>query len=537
MSCPKIFSGYLPELTYDIMKHFQNDFSTLHSCILVNRLWCRLAIPLLWENPFSIPTGNYNFIGIYLHNLNGDLKTKLNEYRIKDNLFHSDTLFNYSSFIKYLNTWRIISSIEKWSKNAVRTLKPQDRNFNSVSNFRRLIQMSLFKMFIDNEVNLHTLDIEIFTFYTNWNSYYDDIFESILQNHNFIQNVRNLNLYIGSSPVYTNDSYALIKNRISQVINSHQNLKKILLSYGSIPLYQSLLLTKDYNCSNTLNTITLYRVNFKGINNLDKIFEQLNVLESVHIIYCLFLNISIIQQIISLTKPFKLKSLFINGRSQIDESLLLLLQKSGSYLENFGCRFGLNYSLPLKQQILESIIKYCKNSIKFLRTYGVERQIIYLVFNLIENTKQSLNYLSINVIDDDLVVSNDNKECNSIILQNLGQALPPRLEYLDLNLPIKASDFEIFLKSSQDTFIEKLLINNTDGQDILPYIKEYIMKKKRVKYLAIINSFERSDDGTYDHKELFSLKDEVDEFELYNIRVQNYYDSLINMYKFIKQIN
>ncbi|CAB5212200.1 unnamed protein product [Rhizophagus irregularis] len=430
MSCPKIFSGYLPELTYDIMKHFQNDFSTLHSCILVNRLWCRLAIPLLWENPFSIPTGNYNFIGIYLHNLNGDLKTKLNEYRIKDNLFHSDTLFNYSSFIKYLNTWRIISSIEKWSKNAVRTLKPQDRNFNSVSNFRRLIQMSLFKMFIDNEVNLHTLDIEIFTFYTNWNSYYDDIFESILQNHNFIQNVRNLNLYIGSSPVYTNDSYALIKNRISQVINSHQNLKKILLSYGSIPLYQSLLLTKDYNCSNTLNTITLYRVNFK-----------------------------------------------------------------------------------------------------------VERQIIYLVFNLIENTKQSLNYLSINVIDDDLVVSNDNKECNSIILQNLGQALPPRLEYLDLNLPIKASDFEIFLKSSQDTFIEKLLINNTDGQDILPYIKEYIMKKKRVKYLAIINSFERSDDGTYDHKELFSLKDEVDEFELYNIRVQNYYDSLINMYKFIKQIN
>ncbi|GBC34040.2 hypothetical protein GLOIN_2v1767512 [Rhizophagus irregularis DAOM 181602=DAOM 197198] len=323
-------------------------------------------------------------------------------------------------------------------------------------------------MFIDNEVNLHTLDIEIFTFYTNWNSYYDDIFESILQNHNFIQNVRNLNLYIGSSPVYTNDSYALIKNRISQVINSHQNLKKILLSYGSIPLYQSLLLTKDYNCSNTLNTITLYRVNFK---------------------------------------------------------------------ENFGCRFCLNYSLPLKQQILESIIKYCKNSIKFLRTYGVERQIIYLVFNLIENTKQSLNYLSINVIDDDLVVSNDNKECNSIILQNLGQALPPRLEYLDLNLPIKASDFEIFLKSSQDTFIEKLLINNTDGQDILPYIKEYIMKKKRVKYLAIINSFERSDDGTYDHKELFSLKDEVDEFELYNIRVQNYYDSLINMYKFIKQIN
>ena len=70
MSCSKIFLGDLPELIYKIIKNFQNDYSTLHSCVLVNRLWCRLAIPLLWENPFSIPTGNYNFIEIYLYNLN-----------------------------------------------------------------------------------------------------------------------------------------------------------------------------------------------------------------------------------------------------------------------------------------------------------------------------------------------------------------------------------------------------------------------------------------------------------------------------------
>ncbi|RGB40024.1 hypothetical protein C1646_753819 [Rhizophagus diaphanus] len=74
----KIFSD-LPELTYDIIKYFKNDFSTLHSCILVNRLWCRLAIPLLWENPFSIPNKNYNFIIIYLHNLNDDLKAQLSQ--------------------------------------------------------------------------------------------------------------------------------------------------------------------------------------------------------------------------------------------------------------------------------------------------------------------------------------------------------------------------------------------------------------------------------------------------------------------------
>src|SRR6266536_3954513 len=108
MSNSKISS----ELIYEIIKYFQNDFSTLYSCILVNRLWCRLVIPILWKDPFSIPTKNFNFIEIYLHNLNDDyLKTKLNKYNIN---IPSNTLFNYPSFIKNLNTRKMFSSIEKW---------------------------------------------------------------------------------------------------------------------------------------------------------------------------------------------------------------------------------------------------------------------------------------------------------------------------------------------------------------------------------------------------------------------------------------
>ena len=129
MSCSKLFLENLPELTYGIIKYFQNDFSTLHSCILVNRLWCRLAIPLLWEDPFSIPTKNFNFIEIYLHNLNDDdYNTKLNEYRINDDLLSSNTLFDYPSFIRYLNTFKILSSIENWiSSTVVRALTTEKK--------------------------------------------------------------------------------------------------------------------------------------------------------------------------------------------------------------------------------------------------------------------------------------------------------------------------------------------------------------------------------------------------------------------------
>ena len=61
MTYSKIFSD-VPELINEIIRYLRNDFSTLHSCILVNRLWCRLTIPLLWEDPFSISTKNHSFL-------------------------------------------------------------------------------------------------------------------------------------------------------------------------------------------------------------------------------------------------------------------------------------------------------------------------------------------------------------------------------------------------------------------------------------------------------------------------------------------
>ncbi|POG73892.1 hypothetical protein GLOIN_2v1873989 [Rhizophagus irregularis DAOM 181602=DAOM 197198] len=522
MSCSKIFSGDLPELIYEIIKYLQNDYSTLYSCILVNKLWCRLAIPLLWENPFSIPTKNYKFIEIYLHNLNDDdFNTKLNEYKIVNNSLPSNILFNYPRFLKYLNIYEFIYLVEKWFKSATGIRKQL-----ATTDFEKLsfICVSIFRIIIiENEVNLHTLEIEKSGF-----DYYltciDNILELILKNPNFIHNIRNLNLYFGSSYI---GKYTLMNNRISQIIKLHQNLKKIMLDYyDCIPLYQSLL-SEYFNCSNTLNTIIFHYVNLNCIRNLQKVFELLNVLESVHIYYCFGLNTSFIQQIINLTKPFKLKSLFMNDISQV-ESLELLLQKSGDYLENFGYILEVNFKLSSKHQLLELITKYCKN-IKFLDFhYGCERQIIYQLLNLIENIKLSINYLSFDV----WYGYTETGGYSSIILQDLGQILPSKLEYLCLNIyHVKTNDFELFLKNIQDTFIKKLVIENFQNlfNTILPSIKEYIMKKKRVKYLAIKNSIS--------FKELISLKDEVDEFKLYNIKVQSFDDLKINLRNYIKKID
>ncbi|EXX67168.1 hypothetical protein RirG_116860 [Rhizophagus irregularis DAOM 197198w] len=151
------------------------------------------------------------------------------------------------------------------------------------------------------------------------------------------------------------------------------------------------------------------------------------------------------------------------------ESIELLLQKSGSYLENFG--YKIRNSL-ISQRHLELIIKYCKN-LKFLDFHGYENRV---TFRVIENIiKQNLNYLSINI----------GRDC-------YGQVLPSKLEYLSLTLTIKRSSY-----------------------DILHYTKEFIMNEKRVNYLAIRNSY---------NIDLYDLRDVVKEFKLHNIKVRSFYD-------------
>ncbi|GBC40334.2 hypothetical protein GLOIN_2v1868022 [Rhizophagus irregularis DAOM 181602=DAOM 197198] len=536
MACSKIFSGELPELTNEIIQYFRKDFSTLYSCILVNRLWCRLAIPLLWENPFPISySKNYHFIKIYLNKLNEDDKIKLNEYGFNYNLSPSSTLFNYPSFIKYLNTREVVFNIKSWIFN---TLVDKNHDYELVN----LIYGLLLKVFIENEGILDSFEVM-----SNL-EYFNNITDLILQNLNFTYNIRKLKLKLDISCqnftqflkfLFTNcnsistivlsfhyisvyNRSSLVEKYLSQLIISQHNLKKISFEYNMI--YNQFLALKNSNCSNTLNTIIFYFIDFKNIINiLQEVFDQLNVLESIHIFYCNSLNSDFVQQIIKVIKPFKLRTLFMDEILHV-ESLQLFVQKISNWLENLEFKRSdtREYS-ESKQRLLEFIIKYCKK-IRYFKTGTPDNNNIY---QLIENNQHSINYINIEV---DLFNDHtDLSDLSSSVLQNLGQILPSKLEYLCLGLCINTSDLEIFLKNSQNTFIKKLVISYKlydEGDEVLFYIKKYIMKKERVKYLVFDNN-----DSNF---ELFTLKNEVNEFKLHNIIVKKFSDLyIINPYDFI----
>src|SRR5581483_2843696 len=119
MACSKIFSGDIPEISTCIIQNFRNNFNTLYSLALLNRFWCQLAIPLLWEDPFYIKyrESTPHFLHTYFLFLNDDVKILVKEIKEEEFILlnlQKSPLFNYPSLIKTLNVSRLKTHVEKW---------------------------------------------------------------------------------------------------------------------------------------------------------------------------------------------------------------------------------------------------------------------------------------------------------------------------------------------------------------------------------------------------------------------------------------
>src|ERR1044072_1046750 len=100
----------MPQLPADclieIFKYLDDKF-TLHSCLLVNRLWCEVAVPILWRNIW-----NYNTLIACFPN-----KSKRVLYQ-HDVIIPPPTpnppLFNYISFVKNLSVREIVKRTKRF---------------------------------------------------------------------------------------------------------------------------------------------------------------------------------------------------------------------------------------------------------------------------------------------------------------------------------------------------------------------------------------------------------------------------------------
>ncbi|GBC05418.1 hypothetical protein RclHR1_06210003 [Rhizophagus clarus] len=96
------------DVLFLIFEELKNDKKTLYSCILVNRTWCVIAIPILWKNPLQTTltekAGRILFSVIFSH-LSEESRNILKNQGINNIITEKcqRPLFNYISFWKELN--------------------------------------------------------------------------------------------------------------------------------------------------------------------------------------------------------------------------------------------------------------------------------------------------------------------------------------------------------------------------------------------------------------------------------------------------
>ncbi|RGB33030.1 hypothetical protein C1646_762161 [Rhizophagus diaphanus] len=92
------------EIFRHVFGHFSDDKRSLYSCLLVNKIWCGIAVSILWSNPFKYINGtSASLITTYLSCL--DLNER--EILIKSEidlklLFEKKPTFEYAEFLRRL---------------------------------------------------------------------------------------------------------------------------------------------------------------------------------------------------------------------------------------------------------------------------------------------------------------------------------------------------------------------------------------------------------------------------------------------------
>ncbi|CAI2187971.1 10810_t:CDS:1 [Funneliformis geosporum] len=502
MACSKIFSGDIEEITDLIIQYLKHDIKSLHSCILVNRSLCRVSIPILWEDPFSVlcPIGySYNILDTYLQYLGQDDKEKLKELGI---IIHSPTfksrLFNYPSFIKVFNITRVEVHIVSWVNHRFvpkpfRSIKSRKITFHEkyeevqikknsmyAGEVIKFLCISLIKILVNQNASLNDL-----TMGTNYGlSHLLPISKRIFDNPELISDLEKLTLnstfddfrlsndelqpYLTSLPL--SSSIKHLKIHVSSSKPSITNLIQSQPHLLSLTVYKTPIDIKSL--SNSLISIKFNAYNFTDALSFES-FKSLKQLRSLQFINCIGLSIQLFQPLLNNPSPLKLRSLKGVG---VIPGIAVLIQSVGPYLKYLELRFLEDHA---KNMALESIIRYC-DKIVFLSLSCFDDKDAHL-YNKIIHMNNHLRYLTI---------ENEHFSYNPIesgLLKKL-EILPNRLEYLNLKFAFDPNDLKLFLNNCNHLVsLNNLLVRNYscyDGIDVTFKLLKNFVEENKVKNFA-----------------------------------------------------
>ncbi|KAF0408066.1 hypothetical protein F8M41_008620 [Gigaspora margarita] len=475
----KIFMGYMPELMENILNNLNNEFNSLYSCALVSRYWCKMSIPILWQDPFSQFNQTPLFITRYFSSLGEGEKSTLKKYGI--NAEFSKTLFEYARFLKILDLYSLEKKVVEWM--LVELINDTLMNF--------IINL-LFKLFIENGATLDKLVV----FFSDSLKLKPEIFCLLEQNMKFFSRLQ----YLFLSEV----AFSNIESAVTLLRTLAKNATKIktlklekfvsIYDYFEPQLFQALFhsimhLIKSQEQLSLFSLVGVkYLTEFHGI--ISALESQKNSLQEVIIDNCDFsakfdvlnncknletLRICYCDTKLSNIFDYKLSTLEIVNFS-IDASVIVqILEKSGLLLQRLklgSCEGIWNESL-----LLETLKSSCTN-IKYLNITGIEFSI--QLINLIGNL-QKLQFLSLWCSIDDI----QDEELKRRVMK-FSEILPLTLQYLDLEDNWIEPYTDIFLDHCNAP-LKKLLIYRLGNEKISKALIEFCIRNKTLNYVGVYN--------------------------------------------------
>src|SRR6266496_5143882 len=123
----------------EIFEYLEDDQSTLHSCILVNRSWCEISVRIFWRDVFNYNISNFSTLIACLPRESKEVLYE-NGIIISTPTSKSPT-FNYASFCKVLSINRVHYMIKELLKNQQSTISSQKLKNNANTALQEICKM------------------------------------------------------------------------------------------------------------------------------------------------------------------------------------------------------------------------------------------------------------------------------------------------------------------------------------------------------------------------------------------------------------
>ncbi|RIA80890.1 hypothetical protein C1645_837884 [Glomus cerebriforme] len=355
-------SQLLADCLNEIFKYLENDNVTLYSCLLVNHLWCKVSVRILWRS-----IRNY---GTLINCLPNESKEILYENGI---IISSSKppMFNYASFCKSLSIGVVNDNIELLLK------QQQSIPIQNLLDNTYIVSQEIFKLLM-NQTSLRKLIMKFIP-------RRDIIFASFPGAKDCLKNLSELHCGSGICPEFFYQlsqichkiqtlyisSLKVVSNGLTDLISAQKNLKFLhMIHYynceGLKDIYN--LLTKF---PNTLNKLHIYAgrthvplsfiAKFTNLNEIVLSFYESDAFEDFKTLqYVRFLQ---------------LKNLEFEYECPRNELLIKFLELNGRYLKKFKIIKSNDQSLNL------TIMKFCPNIEKLSGLTNNESELLKMFFN------------------------------------------------------------------------------------------------------------------------------------------------------------